>query len=137
MGQARDVAEAWFKAVPTGEVAEWLHPDIVFETPAAPPMRDPQVIAGFVGGYREAFPDGGFTLENIWETGDTAIVEGTYYGTNTGPMRTPDGTEMPATGKPISLPFVSVVQARDGKMVSHRAYWDQMTFMAQLGLAPQ
>jgi ketosteroid isomerase-like protein len=136
MGQARDVSEGWFKDVPTGDVKMWLHPDIVFETPVTTPMRDHDEIAGFVGSYKQGFPDGGFTLDNVWEVGDTAITEGHYTGTNTGPMQTADGKQMPATGKTVSLPFVSIIEAREGKIVSHRVYWDQMGFGRQLGMAP-
>jgi ketosteroid isomerase-like protein len=136
MGEARDVAEGWFKDALT-DPARWIHEDILFESPAAPPMRDREVVLGFVGGYKEGFPDGSFQIDNVWESGDTAIVEGKYIGTNTGPMKTPDGQEMPPTGKPISLPFISVIEAKDGKMINHRAYWDQANFAAQLGMGPQ
>ncbi|MGH2692928.1 MAG: ester cyclase [Actinomycetota bacterium] len=137
MGQARDVTEGWFKDVPTGDVKRWLHPDVVFETPVTPAMRDHTDIIGFVASYKDGFPDSGFTLDNVWEVGDTAITEGHYTGTNTGPMQTPDGQQMPATGKTVNLPFVSIIQAKDGKMISHRVYWDQAGFAAQLGMAPK
>jgi hypothetical protein len=32
---------------------------------------------------------------------------------------------------------VDIFQARDGKFVSHRIYWDNATFLAQLGLMPE
>ena len=134
MTSARDVAEGWFKDALTDPM-RWIHPDIVFETPAAPTMRGPDMVAAFVGGYRDGFPDGSFNVRNVWEIGDTAVVEGSYVGTNTGPMKTPDGREMPPTGKAVDLPFVTIIEARDGKMVSHRAYWDQMAFASQLGMA--
>ena len=44
--------------------------------------------------------------------------------------------EVPPTGRSIDLPFTTVFQARDGKLTAHRAYWDNVGFMAQLGLMP-
>jgi ketosteroid isomerase-like protein len=136
MGEARDVAEGWFKDA-MSEPGKWIHPDIVFETPVSPPIRGKEMVEGFAGSYKDGFPDGSFEIDNVWESGDTAIVEGKYIGTNTGPMRTADGQEMPPTGKSINLPFISVVESKDGKMVGHRAYWDQASFAQQLGMGPQ
>ena len=43
---------------------------------------------------------------------------------------------LPATGHSFSLPYVDIFQARDGKFVSHRMYWDNAMFPAQLGVLP-
>ena len=40
-------------------------------------------------------------------------------------------------GRAFSFPYVDIVTARDGKVVSHRVYWDNVTFLAQLGLMPE
>ena len=70
-----------------------------------------------------------------FEVGDTIIVEGTYSGTQTGPLVGP-GSTIPATGKAFSFPYVDILQARDGKVISHRIYWDNVTFLSQLGVLP-
>jgi len=57
-----------------------------------------------------------------------------YSGTHTGPLVGPGGT-IPATGRAFSFPFCDVLRAREGKFVSHHIYWDNVTFLAQLGLA--
>ena len=41
-----------------------------------------------------------------------------------------------ATGRSFSLPYVDIFQARDGKFVSHRIYWDSITLLTQLGVMP-
>jgi ketosteroid isomerase-like protein len=51
-------------------------------------------------------------------------------------METPEGT-IPATGKRVTLRGCDVLTVRDGLIVSHRAYYDQLAFMAQLGLVPE
>ena len=85
--------------------------------------------------FRTAAPDNRLKALRTFEAGDTIIVEGVYSGTHTGPLVGPAGT-IPATGRAFSFPFVDILQARDGKFVSHRIYWDNVTFLAQLGLMP-
>jgi carboxymethylenebutenolidase len=53
-----------------------------------------------------------------------------------GAMQTAAG-EMPATGRTVSLPFVTAFQVRGDRITQHHAYWDQMTFLVQLGLVPE
>jgi len=85
--------------------------------------------------FRTAAPDNRIEAHHTWEDGDTVIVEGVYTGTHTGPLAGPGGV-IPATGKSFTLPYVDIFQARDGKFVSHRIYWDNVAFMTQLGLMP-
>ena len=85
--------------------------------------------------FRAAAPDNRLEALHTWEAGDTVIVEGVYTGTHTGPLAGPGGV-IPATGRSFSLPYVDIFQARDGKFVSHRIYWDNATFLAQLGIMP-
>jgi predicted ester cyclase len=73
---------------------------------------------------------------HVVESQDDVVVEGVYSGTHTGPLATPDGQEIAATDKSVNVPYVTMFEVRDGRIASHRAYWDQMAFMAQLGLMP-
>jgi ketosteroid isomerase-like protein len=83
--------------------------------------------------FRAAAPDNRLEAVRTFEAGDTIVVEGVYSGTHTGPLAGPGGT-IPATGRAFSFPFCDVLRARDGKFVSHHIYWDNVTFLAQLGL---
>jgi carboxymethylenebutenolidase len=38
------------------------------------------------------------------------------------------------TGKRLEIPFVSVVQFKEGKILHEHIYWDQATVLLQLGL---
>jgi len=60
--------------------------------------------------------------------------EGALSGTNTGPIPMPAGTELPATGAPIDLPYCAMHVVRDDRIVESRYYWDQMAMLGQLGL---
>jgi|SRR5689334_17408150 steroid delta-isomerase-like uncharacterized protein len=86
--------------------------------------------------FRAAAPDSRLEARSTWESGGTVIVEGVYTGTHTGPLAGPGGV-VPPTGRAFTLPYVDIFQARDGKFVSHRIYWDNATFLAQLGLLPE
>jgi ketosteroid isomerase-like protein len=48
----------------------------------------------------------------------------------------PDGTPIPATGKPVEVHGVEFARVRDGKLVEHNMYWDSLVMMRQLGLLP-
>jgi predicted ester cyclase len=83
-----------------------------------------------------AAPDGRHRIVKAHETDDTIVVEGVFSGTHTGPLASPQGP-IPATGQAFSFPYADVLQIRDGKVVAHSVYWDNMTFLGQLGLLPQ
>ena len=86
-------------------------------------------------GFLTAVPDMRHDIVRSYEDGDTIIVEGVYSGTHTGPMVTPDGT-LPPSGKAFAFPFVDIMEVTDGKCVSHRVYWDNVTFLSQIGAIP-
>ena len=70
------------------------------------------------------------------ENGDTAINEWWASGTHTGPLEGPDGA-IPATGKSLTLRGCDVITVQDGLIQSQRVYFDQLSFLAQLGLIPE
>ena len=72
-----------------------------------------------------------------FEIGDTAIDEGYFIGTNSGPLPMPDGQSIPATGKKIRIRGCDLATVQGGVVTRHRFYFDQMDFLQQLGLAPE
>ena len=68
--------------------------------------------------------------------GDMVVEQARYTGTHTGTWRSPDGAEIPATGKTLDFPFVGVFKVDDGKISSIRIYYDQVEVFTQLGLMP-
>jgi steroid delta-isomerase-like uncharacterized protein len=83
-----------------------------------------------------AFPDARYVVESFVEDGEKFADEWTFTGTNTGPFRLPDGSEVPATGRPVELKGMELVEVRDGKIVVDNLYYDFMAAVAQLGLVP-
>jgi steroid delta-isomerase-like uncharacterized protein len=88
-------------------------------------------------GWKEAFPDGRGTVNAVYADGNTVTLELTWSGTNTGAMRTPDGQEMPATGRRASVNACEVLVVADGRITATRHYFDLMTLLQQLGVMEQ
>jgi steroid delta-isomerase-like uncharacterized protein len=84
-----------------------------------------------------AFRDATYTVGSFVEHGDSFADEWTFTGTNHGPFRLPDGTEVPPTGKRVAIKGMELVQVRDGKIVVDNLYYDFMAALAQLGLVPE
>jgi steroid delta-isomerase-like uncharacterized protein len=74
------------------------------------------------------------TVRSFVEQGDTFADEWTFVGTHSGPLRLPDGRELPPTGKRVEIRGMELVQVRDGKVVLNTLYYDTAAVMAQLGL---
>src|SRR5204863_8780057 len=86
--------------------------------------------------FKAAAPDATLELRTATEGGDRIAVEGTFRGTFTGPLPTPQG-EAPPTGNRFVLDFVDVFEVRSGQFSAQRVYYDQMALMSQLGLMPE
>ncbi len=64
-------------------------------------------------------------------TGVIGVMEGTF----TQPMPTGDGKSIPPTGKPFKLQMATIGHWKDGVMDEEYLFWDNQTFMKQIGLA--
>ena len=78
-----------------------------------------------------------WTVESFVEQGDSFADEWSFVATQTGPLKLPDGTELPPSGKQVALRGMEFVQVRDGKIVVDNLYYDNLAVMAQLGLVPE
>ena len=67
--------------------------------------------------------------------GDYTAVTGVYEGTFTQPMTLPDGTVIQPTGKPFKLDMCTVGHWKGDTMDEEYLFWDNQTFMKQVGLA--
>ena len=139
MGEAREVLNRLTEAVMRGHVDELpnLYADeATMVTPDAGEVRGRDAIAEYLGAFSRAFPDASWEAQSQLEVGDTAMDEGWFIGTHTGPLATPTGETIPATGKRVRLRECDVATVENGRITSHRFYFDQMDFLQQLGLLP-
>lgn len=115
-----------------GAFNQVLTSDCVFVHPAAP-VTGPDPIAGFMRPFRDAFPDAGHSVARTLVAGAAVVVEGTWAGTHTGMLATPQG-DLPATGRRVQVPFATIAQLHGGRLASVHLYVDQVAFMRHLGL---
>jgi steroid delta-isomerase-like uncharacterized protein len=86
--------------------------------------------------WRAAFPDSKGTITSSLSSGDTAVIEILWEGTHRGPLQTPTGDSIAATGRAVKVPAVQIVKVSGERITENRHYFDSMTLMAQLGVTP-
>jgi hypothetical protein len=69
-------------------------------------------------------------------TGEWSTVIGIMEGTFTRPMPIPDGKTISPTGKSFKVMFSAVDHWKDGLIDEEFLFWDNLTFMRQVGFAP-
>lgn len=89
----------------------------------------------FVKRWKKAFPDLKATVVGGFESGDEAVAEIEWEGTHGGPLEGAFGS-IPPTNKRGKLRAVIVSSLKDGKIVSTRHYFDILSLLTQLGVAP-
>jgi SnoaL-like polyketide cyclase len=80
-----------------------------------------------------AVPDSRLEVRRSVAVGDLAAVEWTLRGTFSGAAF----QGIRATGKPVVLDGVDVVEVRDGLQYRNTIYYDGATFARQIGLLPR
>lgn len=68
-------------------------------------------------------------------SGDWTAVIGELEGTFTEPMSIGDGQSIPPTGKKFKLRMATIGHWKDGKMTEEYLFYDNQSFMKQIGLA--
>jgi predicted ester cyclase len=140
MGEAREVMDRVTEAIfgKDYEAAKAIYaPDAVIETPDEGELKGGAELAEYMKVLFGAFPDARYETVNEFEAGNTAVDEGRFIGTHTGPLRQPTGEEIPPTGKPVSIRGCDIATVENGHITGHRFYFDMLDFMSQLGLAPE
>lgn len=134
----------------TGEAVKWPRPsadldalvnayaeDAVMKVPEAQsPFQGRDAIRELFAAQFAEFPDGHMSAELVVEQGDTVVEELSYTGTNTGPLTTPDGKTLPATGNRIEMKGIELLQFRDSKIVPHDVFHDSDVLLGLVRGAP-
>lgn len=136
MGQARDVVDRYYACFAAGD---WEKARACYAegcTTIMPGMQlDNDAHMGVGRAFKAAFPDARMVVERAVENGDEVFVGGTFGGTHSGDMVTPQGS-IPASGNVLALPYADYFRVQDGQIVEHNVVFDQMTMLSQLGAAP-
>lgn len=130
---ARTFHEAWAMCDPDQGAAVIADDCEFIDIPRGEIQRGPDGYRHDYERWRTAFPDGTVEITKIISEGDWVVVEYTNSGTNTGPLKTIIG-EIPPTNRQIKVKYCSIMQIKNGKVVSGRDYYDANTILRQLEL---
>jgi predicted ester cyclase len=101
------------------------------------PLAGEQDVAGAkqsVQGYRDAFPDLTFTIEDIFASGDEVVIRWKAEGT----FQNPFMGQQPTGEKGDPTEGISIDRYdSDGKMVETWNQWDTLTFLRDVGMLPE
>jgi steroid delta-isomerase-like uncharacterized protein len=133
----RHLLEKWFECLERGDMAgmaELAAPDVECVMPGAQ-LNGWDQVSAVMKGFHDALPDMKHGIVRCVESGGTLAAEIVVTGTMTGPLQTPQGA-VPPTGRKLYLRACDFVDVEDGRITSISSYFDNVEFLAQLGIAP-
>jgi steroid delta-isomerase-like uncharacterized protein len=125
------VIQLWNTGNP--DVAKQLYSDDALRSDPnqSKPARGSQEIARYVAEVRAGYPD--FKLEikdKVFEE-NRLVTHWTCTGTHNGEFQ-----GIPATGKRINISGLALARIENGKVAEEHVYFDRLTMLEQLGVAP-
>ncbi|MGO9790629.1 MAG: ester cyclase [Solirubrobacteraceae bacterium] len=113
-------------------------PDVVVRWPGQPPTHGTHDHRAEAIELFKTFPDN--RVQNrpykvFFASGDWTCSISRFTGTMTGPMKAPDGTEIPPTGKSFEVDFFTVAKWDNDQIVEENLMYDLVGFMRQIGLS--
>ena len=84
---------------------------------------------GYYANYLNGFSDGEFTIVHVFSQGDMLVKQWHFKGTHDGEF-----FGIPATNKTLDLTGTTIVKMKDGKVLQEQDFFDNYTFLSQLGL---
>ena len=138
MAEAREVMDRRAAALATKDlkaVADCYAEDARALTPDEGELTGRDEILRYLQVAADAFPDIRYESVRKHESGNVAIDEGFYIGTNSAPLPVPSGQTVPA-GKQLRLRVCEVAIVEDSQLTRLDSYFDQVEFLGQLGLLP-
>jgi len=103
--------------------------DVVMHT--NPDIRGIAKAREYYANYLDEFSKITFTIKDVFGQGDKLVKHWNFSGVHTGVF-----FGIPATGKTVSIDGVTLVRMSNGKIAEERDFFDNLDFMAQLGLMP-
>jgi steroid delta-isomerase-like uncharacterized protein len=110
-------------------------PDCVYDEPAGR-HEGREGVKAWLEEWGRGFAETKVKASLVIEDDDVIVAQWTYRSVNTGPIRIPDGSLLPATGNTLDLSGMTVLTLSDGKIVTGHDYWDQLRGLLKLGLMP-
>jgi steroid delta-isomerase-like uncharacterized protein len=115
---------------------ETLASDVVYdEVGTGRKMKGADAWVEAYKGWIAAFPDVQGKITAAYASGDSATVEVTWDGTQTGPLVTPGGTVPPSGKRQVTR--ASIVMTFDGDAIKEaHHYFDMVSLLSQIGAMP-
>ena len=126
----RIVEEVW-NSGNLAAVDEFIATNCIFHT-FDKDLKGPEQFRQYAKELLTVFPDIHFTIEYLIAERDRVVSHWTVTGTQKGEFM-----EIPATNKNIKFQGATILRIAGGKVVELWAYWDRLSVMKQLGVAPQ
>jgi len=112
-------------------------PDTIVRWPGQQPTHGIEAHKEEALAFFKAFPNQHLDnrpYKTLFASGDWTCSIAHFTGTMTGPMKGPDGKEIPPTGKSFDVDFCTVARWDNGQIVEENLFYDLVTFMKQIGL---
>jgi predicted ester cyclase len=127
----------WGNPWDPGIIDELAAPNILLQYSLHAPRRGREDVKAFMEGFREAFPDLGFSgVGELIADGDYVVGRWQGGGTHTGPAFSDflAGSLPAATGRKMHFTGTTVLRVENGKIVEEVGLDDGVTALQQLGL---
>jgi steroid delta-isomerase-like uncharacterized protein len=134
MGKLTELRDIHYQGITNKDVdlaASMIADDVVTTNPTGT-TKGIEAFREFGRAFFAAAPDAKIVADRTFEIGNVVITEGHYTGTQTGDLV--GEQTIPASGRSFSFPFVDIMTFAGDKVVDHRIYWDNLGFVAQLGV---
>jgi steroid delta-isomerase-like uncharacterized protein len=133
--QIPQVIRTYVETFKPGGLEAWLSTfasDGTYTDPNVPHPTPADGLKDHFAGLFSGFPDARFELvgldaisERVW------VWRWIMHGTNSASFR-----GLPATGRAVALPGCEIIEIRGDRVHRVQGYFDRMTILSQLGLAP-
>jgi steroid delta-isomerase-like uncharacterized protein len=130
----KDLVQRVVDLVNAGELdqaRELYTPDYVNHDPGAPEVADRDALMQLFAVWGAGFPDAHTTVDDMVAEGDQVAKRWTYRGTHTGEFM-----GIPATGKQVTMPAVTIYRVSGGKVAECWWNYDRLGALQQLGVIP-
>ena len=94
-----------------------------------------RLVCALAQDWKRSFPDAQGTINSTVAGGNTAVLEITWEGTQSGALAGPTGT-IPPSGKRVVIPAVIVFTFQGDKINEAHHYFDMMSLLQQIGALP-
>lgn len=130
---ARQEVEA-FNAGDFDRMRGLLADDCVYEEPGTQRrIEGADAIIEVNQGWRAAFPDAHGTVTDVFACGERVATQITWEGTQSGALMTPDGGEIPASHRHVTMKACQVGTVENGEFTELCHFFDMLGMLEQIG----